>query len=203
MNLHRADKKPEWESVSPSKWTSLQKLAATTHGVGTLANAITLVGLLLVIGGVYELFTMQYWWAFALLAGGRLLDIADGLAAEATHTKSPLGEAFDASADKVGTLLTLVGLLVTGVAAWWVIALLVLPQVVIALTSFYKAHRNIRVHPSRAGKLSMLFAWLSIIGIVAAAALKGAVAMTLVVYVLIAVSLVLSAYALGHYLNAK
>lgn len=203
MNLHRADKKPEWESVSPAERTPLQKLAVATYGVGTLANIITLIGFLLVIGGIYELFTARYWWAFVLLAGGRLLDIADGVVAEATHTKSPLGEAFDASVDKVGTLLTLVGLLVTGVAAWWAIVLLVLPQVVIALTSFYKARHGIRVHPSRPGKLSMLFAWLSIVGIVATAALEGVVAMTLVVYLLITVSLVLSGYALQHYLSAK
>src|SRR5690606_15766775 len=137
---------PEWELVPASRWTRIQKIAVRTRGVITPANIITALGLGIVLWGVGVLLREQYITGILLVAGGRLLDVVDGLVAEATHTKSPLGEMLDAAVDKIGTLLTVGCLFVIGSTHWWVILLLILPQVLITLLVFYKNKQRIRIH---------------------------------------------------------
>ena len=117
MNLHRTSGKPDWEEIKLGKRTLFQRLAAVTHGVITPANAITLIGFVVLLYGLGAILERDYLLGLTLIVMGRLLDIADGLAAEATHTKSPLGELFDATIDKVGTVLTVVVLVVAQVAS--------------------------------------------------------------------------------------
>lgn len=199
MNLHRTSGLPDWETVKPSERTVFQRIATSTGGVVSPANAITVVGLGIVIVGLAAILQQQFWTGVVLLSVGRLLDIVDGLVAEATHTKSPLGEIFDAVADKIGTILTIFTLLFAQVAYWWVIVALVVPQVVIALVIMIKKTRGSTVHPTRQGKLSMAAAWVGIVGLILSKALHDPFALTAVVYVIIALSFALGLYALWQY----
>lgn len=203
MNLHRTSGKPDWKKVNTSTYNGFQKIAAATNGIVSPANVITVIGLIIVIVGLGAILNQQYWLGLVLVVFGRLLDIVDGVVAEATQTKSPLGEIFDAAADKIGTLLTIIVLFVADVSYWWVIIALLIPQVIIPLVIFYKKQRGIAVHPTRPGKLSMATAWVGIAGLLVAQALDGATVFTVAVYCVIGVSLVLGLYALWQYTTGR
>ncbi|MGH7217899.1 MAG: CDP-alcohol phosphatidyltransferase family protein [Candidatus Microsaccharimonas sp.] len=203
MNLHRASSKPDWENTSPAKRTMFQRLAASTHGIITPANIVTIIGLCIVIWGLVAILQGQFFVGLLLVVGGRLLDIVDGVVAEATHTKSSVGELFDAAADKIGTLLTILVLIVANSTYWWVILALILPQVLIPLLVFYKKQKNIRVHPTRQGKISMALTWVGIAGLLLVKAFDENVVLATATYVVIAASLLLGLYALWQYASGK
>ena len=201
MDLHRTTGKPDWEEVSPSKRTAIQKLAFASRGIITPPNLITLIGLIIVMYGLVALLQQLFWTGLIALAVGRLLDVLDGLVAQKTGTKSPLGELLDATVDKIGTVLTFVVLYIGGISFWWLITILLLPQVIIPFVILYKRTRNIQIHPTRAGKLSMATLWVSLVGLILikALALTGLHPLAISVYVVSLVSTALGFYALWQY----
>jgi phosphatidylglycerophosphate synthase len=199
MNLHRTSGTPDWANVKVADRNVFQNLAAATRGIMSPANVITVIGLGIVVYGLVAIMQQQFWTGLVFLAIGRLLDIVDGLVAEATHTKSPLGELFDAVADKIGTLLTIAVLLIAGVAHWWVIMALIVPQIAITLLILYKKSKGVGVHPTRQGKISMAAAWMGIVGLLLAKALDNPAMLTAAVYAIIASSVILGLYALWQY----
>jgi phosphatidylglycerophosphate synthase len=203
MNLHRTSGTPDWANVKVADRNVFQNLAAATRGIMSPANVITVIGLGIVVYGLVAIMQQQFWTGLVFLAIGRLLDIVDGLVAEATHTKSPLGELFDAVADKIGTLLTIAVLLIAGVAHWWAIMTLIVPQVAITLLILYKKSKGIGVHPTRQGKLSMAAAWMGIVGLLLAKALDNPAVLTAAVYAIVASSVILGLYALWQYVTDR
>ena len=102
MKLHRVEGgRADWENQSPEADNIFQFIARHTHGVVTPANAISLAGLFLTISGIRDVSKGDTKEGLSKIFIGRLLDIADGTVAEATKTKSPLGEKVDAGVDKV------------------------------------------------------------------------------------------------------
>lgn len=203
MNLHRTTGKPDWDNISPATRNIFQKVAAATSGILSPANIISVLGLGLVVYGLVEIINQQFWLGLVFVAIGRLLDIVDGAVAEATHTKSPLGELVDASIDKIGTLLTIITLFVANIADWWVIVILLLPQVIIPVTIFFKRRKGINVHPTRVGKVSMALVWVSVVGLLLVNALGYMMTMVFGVYVIAVLSLVLGMYALWQYATGR
>jgi len=201
MNLHRTSGAPDWDRIDPSSYNFFQKIAASTRGIVTLANIISLVGLIIVGWGLLVILNDHTWLGIGLVAAGRLMDIADGAVAEATKTKSPLGEIVDAAFDKIGTLLTIIVLFAIHVAPWWVIVALLIPQAIIPVVIFYKKQKGIGIHPTHTGKLSMAMAWVGIVGLLMMKAIESSSALTVGVYALISVSLLLGLYALWQYVN--
>ena len=133
---------------------------------------------------------------------GRLLDIVDGAVADFTGTKSPLGEKFDAIIDKAGTLLTIIVLLLLGTVNWWLIVVLALPQIATGILIVYKKSRSIGVHPTPAGKLSMAFVWIGIVGLLAMMASELLI-IAVVTYAAIGLSAALGIYALYQYMTGR
>ena len=205
MNLHRTKAQPDWELIQPSERTTIQQLAAATHGIVTPPNLITFIGLGLVVYGVSALLDHHFWAGLIFLAVGRLLDVVDGVFAEVTGTKSPLGELLDATVDKIGTLLTIVVFFVAGITYWWLIAVLLLPQVIIPLVIFYKRTKHIKVHPTRIGKLSMASAWFGLVGLILIRALDTLWPHPLAIGVIgiVFVSVGLGFYALWQYATGR
>jgi len=203
MNLHRTTGKADWEKVKPADRNVFQKASAATHGFASPANIITVIGLGIVVYGLALVLRGDYWLGLILLALGRLLDIVDGVVAESTGTKSPLGELFDAAADKIGTILTILALIVAGITYWWVIVALILPQVIIPLVALYKKRKHAKIHPTRQGKLSMASAWVGIVGLLVVKALNDFQPLAIVIYVIIGLSLVLGLYALWQYATGR
>ncbi len=204
MNLHHTTEKPDWTEVNSRDRNRWQRLAAASHGVLTPANALTLLGFGLVLFGLVEIGRQHYWTAASLLLVGRALDVADGWIAEATHTKSPLGEVFDAGIDKLATLLIVIVFLVTSLAPGWLLAALALPHILIAFVAVIARFSRQSLHPSLPGKLSMGFIWLTLVGFVVLRALgtDGAGPAAWTIYCLAAVSIGLGMIALAGYATA-
>ena len=181
-----------------ARLTMLQKVADVTNGVMTAGNMVTFLGFLVVLAGLQQILLHHYLAGAAALVIGRIADIADGWLADKTHTKSPLGELLDASTDKIVTLLTIVVLYVSHTAAWWVLAVLVLPHLIILAVTYRTVRRGGRLHPSHAGKLSMAFAWISLTGLVLIKAWNHP-PLQFVVAIAVTTSIVLGLYAGLHY----
>ncbi|GAC1370120.1 MAG: hypothetical protein NVSMB39_2640 [Candidatus Saccharimonadales bacterium] len=197
MKLHRTTGRPDWEAIEPPQYNSWQRLAAASGGLVTPGNIITAAGLIIVLAALALLLQGHGWLAVAGLALGRALDVADGLAAEATRTKSPLGEAMDATADKLGTGLTLAAAGVSGTVSWLMVSLLALPHLLIAGIVLTALRGGRKFHPSRFGKLSMAAAWLGLLCLIAvnAAGYRADSAIGLLAYGLSGISLVMGLIA--------
>lgn len=203
MSLHRTSGEPDWETIPKDHRTRLQRLAASTNGIVTLPNIISLVGFIFVLYGLFLILNSQYWSGLIMLVAGRLLDIADGMIAEETATKSPLGELVDATIDKIGTVLTIIVLVIANVAPWWIIILLLVPQIIISLVILIKRRKGIKVHPTRAGKISMALVWVGIIGLLLVTAMGDPIPLAILVTLVIVVSALLALYALWQYATGR
>lgn len=203
MNLHRTAKQPEWESTSPAEHSFFQRVAAKTNGIVTPGNGVTVIGFGLVLYGLGMILADDIIAGSVLIVVGRLLDIADGLLAEATRTKSPLGELFDAAADKLGTVLTLIVLIVSGIASPWIIAALAIPQVIILAIVFYKRQKGIGIQPTRFGKLSMALVWVAIAGVCLIEGFGSTFWLVALVYSSVITSAVLGVGAIWQYATGR
>jgi phosphatidylglycerophosphate synthase len=168
--FHFARRSPDWQKISPTKRNRWQLWAAQSGGVITPANAVSVLGLALVIAGLALIGTRSYWWGLSMVAVGRLCDVLDGYVADATGTKGPVGEMVDVVCDKVGAFLALVVLMVTGIV-WWPIAVaLGLYNVANSVIGLLSKRRKLVIHPSKAGKFSTALQWLALVGLLLAAA---------------------------------
>lgn len=163
MDLHRADTTPEWTAIAPARRSALQRLAASTHGFVTVGNFFSLLGLISVPYSLWLITRDATVSAAVVIMAGRACDLIDGWAADKTHTKSPLGETIDASFDKVSTGLAVVGLIALGVVPGAIAVFLLLPQVLITTLALVARRRDVRLHPSRIGKLSMAALWVAMV----------------------------------------
>lgn len=205
MKLHRATRKPDWARISRRHRNFWQRLAMATNGVVTLGNLLTLIGFVMVVVGLVELVQQHYWSGVWILFVSRLLDIADGWAAELTGTKSPLGEALDAGLDKLSVLLAIIVFLTCSIIPVWAVVVLVAPHVIIAAISGAAIRRGHRLHPSLAGKISMALGWFTLGGflLMKAANVGAASWLAWVTYVLTAGSAVAGFYAIQSYVRRK
>ena len=71
------------------------------------------------------------WWALLVLAFAGLSDWLDGKIARAWNQASRLGQILDPAADRLYIFAALLGLVVRGIVPWWLMAILVLRDVLI------------------------------------------------------------------------
>ena len=198
MNLHRTDGQPEWASIDPSAYNFWQRIAAATHGYVTPGNLTTLCGLVLVVIGLMQIIAEEYWLGGTLIIVGRLFDLVDGWLADITRTKSPLGETADAGADKIETFAAIVVLFIAALAPWWLLAALILPHVGITVIAYVARKRNVTLHPSRLGKISMALLWLALFGFILLRVADNTV-LSGMVYGIAAISVLTTLYAAAGY----
>jgi phosphatidylglycerophosphate synthase len=161
MGMHVAGDKPDWEKIPPEEWNVFQRVASRTDGIVTPGNVLTATKTAFVLWGNAELLRgggRRLWKPLALIAIGRTFDIADGLAAEMTGTKSPKGKIFDASTDKIESITTVSNLAYNKLIPKEVAVPLVASQVAITAGGIYaylKGRQEI-IQPSAKGKAFML-----------------------------------------------
>lgn len=133
---------------------TFQQVAEKTHGIITPANAISAAGFILSMRGTRKPHT---WKGIAQTGAGFMLDVADGKVARATGTSSPVGEAVDATLDKIKTGYFAFQMLREKRAPKSLVgAVLVQNAVNAAITSYDRNHNDTpQVHPSKAGKYGM------------------------------------------------
>jgi phosphatidylglycerophosphate synthase len=201
MNLHRSDSNPDWTDVKPTDRTVWQNVAVNTRGIVTPPNIITVIGLGLVIIGLMFVMQRQDWIGIGLIIVGRLLDLVDGWLAELTQTKSPVGELFDAAADKIGTILTIIVFYAALLAPWWLLTAMLLPHIIISVISLQARRQKKQLHPSRLGKVSLAALWVGLFGFVLlrAAGLADVSIVIVTVYLVSVLSVLMSSAAAVSY----
>jgi phosphatidylglycerophosphate synthase len=162
MPLHTAAM-PDWEKIPADKHNFWQRRAAASKGVFAPANFVSLIGAIAVIIGLFLLLEPTYfWWGILLIMLGRAADIADGYVADKTGTKSPFGEAMDATIDKILLGLALIFFVLGNILPVVVTAILLAHTVYNTLIGFVGYFRKLPVHPSRFGKYATFSEWLCI-----------------------------------------
>jgi phosphatidylglycerophosphate synthase len=161
MKLHRAVRS-DWSDIAPQERTIFQRWAACSWGIITPGNLTTLIGAALVVGGLYELSQGRLISGTAMIIVGRLADILDGMVADYTKTKSPVGEAVDASIDKVLLILALYVFLSKHLLPLPVGIVMAAHAVYSTAVTSVASRAQVRLHPSRAGKLGALFEWVCV-----------------------------------------
>jgi phosphatidylglycerophosphate synthase len=160
LGIHRA-KSADWDKGGPQNiW---QKIAAKSNGTLTPANIASFAGGILAIYGLFVIVNGDTFRGLIFLTAGRLADLADGIIAEYTKTKSPLGEIIDASVDKIVVALTLIVLGAMELVPWVIIAVVAVQNIANVVISVVAKLRKKSLHPSRLGKLSSAFSWVTII----------------------------------------
>lgn len=155
-------KRPDWELIPKSKRNAWQRIAAGTKGVVTPANVTSIAGAVLVALGLMRIYNDDLTWGLMLIAIGRTADILDGAVAQATGTKSSVGETLDASIDKI-TIVAALGILIsTGAIPLFAAALMTVRNSITIGLSFLAKIRKKALHPSRAGKFAAGLEWLAI-----------------------------------------
>lgn len=160
--LHTA-KKADWEKTTQSSYNRWQKTAASSRGVLTPGNAVSVAGGILALYGLWVIMNDDVVTGLVLLTLGRFADLADGIIAEQTKTKSPLGESVDASIDKIVVAATLIVLGALELVPWVIIIIVAVQNLANVVISIVAKLRDRTIHPSRLGKVSAAFSWVTII----------------------------------------
>ncbi len=168
MKLHRRGDRADWDKVRAARRTSWQRLAKASHGVLTPANLITVAGFLLVALGCYLLIRHKYSYGIAAIVVGRLADIADGIVAERTKTKSSLGEIMDAGLDKVAMLLLLLALIDQHLIPLVLLGIVLLQNAINVVVALLAKSKGIELQPSAHGKITVAATWMSLVTFAAA-----------------------------------
>ncbi|WP_100350882.1 CDP-alcohol phosphatidyltransferase family protein [Luteimicrobium subarcticum] len=100
--------------------------------VWTVPNLISLARLLLVPVFAVLIVGHHDIWAVAVLAVSGATDWLDGVIARRFHQTSKLGQMLDPAADRLFILVTLVGLAWRDVIGWWLVALIVGRDILLA-----------------------------------------------------------------------
>ena len=113
----------------------VQATEVTTDRVLTVPNALSFLRLLGVPLFLWLILGPQAdGWAIVLLVVSGVTDWLDGTIARATGQISRLGQLLDPLADRLYIIATLVGLLLRGIIPWWLVALLLLRDLMLLAT---------------------------------------------------------------------
>lgn len=159
MKLHYATSRADWEAVPVPSRNRWQRLAARTHGVVTPGNVVSLAGVVLVLAGLMVVSVEHFWQGLGLILAGRVADILDGVVADRTGTKGPVGELADAAFDKLAAVIVLA----VFVTFHWIplvpvlcVAFHVTANSALAVTARV---RRVELHAGAAGKIATMGAW--------------------------------------------
>lgn len=160
--VHIAGNCPDWEQVTPQEWNGHQQRAAETGGWDTPANRETLKGALITSAG---LALIKHDTALSTLAGtvalgvGRSKDLKDGAVADATGTKSQLGEKIDSGTDTILMGMIDKVLVDQGVLPRAEAGLMLGCATVKVAAAGIAMLDGKELHPNRMGKYSMFAQW--------------------------------------------
>jgi cardiolipin synthase (CMP-forming) len=106
-----------------------------TDRLWTVPNIITVLRFCLVPLFVWLVASERYLAAFIVLAVLSSTDWVDGYIARRFNQISTVGQWLDPVADRLSLVVVAVTLVATGIAPWWLVVALVVPDVVLGLTA--------------------------------------------------------------------
>lgn len=199
MKLHRVGKKPDWEKLRDRQRNFWQRLAVRTHSIVTPANIISILGLVLVVTGLVQIYDQEFWSGLAYVIVGRIFDILDGVIADKTGTKSHLGEVVDGTIDKLQMAIALPILVLASVLFWWQAVILFVLHSANALAGLVIKLRGGEFHTSRMGKYATTAQWEALALYLLLKALGWAGATLVLAHVVFAISVLMGIQASRGY----
>lgn len=158
--LHHSASDPGWLHVPAKQRNLWQRLAVRSHGSLAPGNVISILGGILTIWGLVLVAHHAWVSSIALMAIGRFSDIFDGLVAERTGTKSPLGAALDATIDKLVIFAALGVAVVMDIVPLWVVTAFAGLNLANMLATLLAVSKGRQPHPSAVGKVAIAAAWI-------------------------------------------
>lgn len=152
MNLHRANKEADWAHLPSENMSGFQRIAAKTGGIITPANVLDTACLGLFFSGLKDVYQGRTLKGIAKIGVARIGDMADGALAEATKTKSPLGEAIDVVIDKVEIAAAVPILAKRGLIPRRAAAIIIAQNVANTAVTMLAKYRGVEIHSSENGK---------------------------------------------------
>lgn len=142
----------------------VQKTEITTTRVFTVPNLLSMARLVGVPIFLWLILVPKAdGWAVVLLLVAGATDWLDGYLARKWNQISRLGQLLDPIADRLYILATLVGLLIRGIIPWWLVALLVSRDVVMAVVLWLLKRRGVTGLPvhfiGKAATFNLLYAF--------------------------------------------
>lgn len=159
MNLHRANKKADWDDIPPSERNVFQRIAAKTDGTVTPGNVVSVAGAATVASGLKDIYKGKTSRGVVKVGIGRIGDLIDGTVADKTGTKGPKGEATDAGIDKALMMTALPVLVKKGGLPKYAAGALVVQNVASAGIAAQAKQEGVELHPSEAGKKAVFGQW--------------------------------------------
>lgn len=101
----------------------------------TAPNVITVLRFCLVPVFVWLVVSERYLAAFIVLAVLSSTDWVDGYVARRFNQVSTVGQWLDPVADRLSLVVVALTLMATGIAPWWLVVALVVPDIVLAITA--------------------------------------------------------------------
>lgn len=102
-------------------------------GQWNVPNLITAGRIVLIVVFGVLLIAEQDAWAIAALAVAGVSDWLDGFLARRWNQRTELGRILDPAADRILTVVVVLGLAVRGIVPWWLVAILLLRDVVVGI----------------------------------------------------------------------
>lgn len=142
----------------------VQNVEVQTDRVLTIPNVLSFLRLLGVPLFLWLILGPQAdGWAVVLLIVAGITDYLDGRIARATGQISRLGQILDPLADRLYIIATLIGLLLRGIIPWWLVALLLLRDVMLLATVPALRSRGLTALPvhflGKAATFNLLYAF--------------------------------------------
>lgn len=141
--------------------TFSQSADTPSDAVWTVPNAISMARIGLIGAFLYFLVADQDVWALVTLVAAGVSDFLDGYLARRWNQSTALGRLLDPLADRLLTVAVVVGFAVRGIIPWWLLAVLLARDAVVAIALWW-GHRAHVAMPevTRVGKLATLLLYL-------------------------------------------
>lgn len=107
-----------------------------------IPNAITASRIALIVVFGFLLVTHRDGWAIAVLAFAGVTDFLDGYLARKWNQTTDLGRILDPAADRILTIVVVVGLALRDIVPWWLVAVLLARDVVVGLALLWGKSRG-------------------------------------------------------------
>ncbi len=152
----------EWNLIPEEAWNTHQKVADTTRGFASLANATSAIGGETTRQGTHDFARGDHFKGIVKIGIGRTLDVVDGFVAKRFGTRSKTGAAVDAGIDKALVVDAAVTLTRAGVLPKYFAGATAVQQSRIMAENAKIKKAGGEPNPSKDGKHSMAAIWVAI-----------------------------------------
>lgn len=134
-----------------------------SHAVWTIPNAISALRIVLIVVFAVLLANHRDGWAIAVLAIAGISDFLDGYLARRWNQVTALGRVLDPAADRILTVAVVLGLALRGIIPWWLVAVLLLRDVVVGAALAIAKRRGVHTpQVTFIGKLATLLLYVTL-----------------------------------------